>query len=99
LAVVGYFGSAIAVGDHMLHGNGARDTFIAGFDHTGRVLGAFAFGGAADERTRWIGKGSASTVLVTGRFDSSMIVGSRELRAEGQSDGLLLELALPWLAR
>jgi hypothetical protein len=97
LTVLGFFGSAITVGDHMLHGNGARDTFIASLDDAGRVIGALAFGGAKDERTRWIGNGSNATVLVTGRFDSSMIVGERELRTDGHSDGMLLELALPWL--
>lgn len=99
LTVLGYFGSSIAIGDQMLHGNGARDSFIASFDGTGRVIGALAFGGANDERSRWIGNGSTGTVLVAGRFDSSMIIGTHELRADGHSDGLLLELALPWLQR
>jgi hypothetical protein len=98
LTVTGYFGGpALEIGAHTLHGNGGSDIFIASFDRARNVLGALAFGGAGADLPRWIGQGTNGTLLFAGRFSSSVIVGTRELRASGDADAMLLELQLPWL--
>jgi hypothetical protein len=61
------------------------------------LLGARSFGGAGHDRPRWIGQGRGTAVLLAGRYESSVRLDTRELRATGAADGVLLELELPWL--
>lgn len=97
LTIVGRISQpTVMFGAFALHGHGATDAFIASFDPSGKVLGAIAIGGASDDHLRWVYRKHDGHFLVAGHFSGGILLGTRELQASGDADGLLLELALPW---
>ena len=94
LAVAGWFTTtAMAIDGKQLVSNGSWDAYVATFDRDGRATGALGFGGVNSDVARWLLYGPDGQLLVGGRFERTMRIGDRALRAVAGADGYVIEIS------
>lgn len=81
--------SAVDFGSGPVLGQGLSDIFLAKLDSSGQALWAQGFGDAADQSIGGVALGPGGSVIVTGMFQGSVVIGSQTFTSEQDYDAFV----------